>query len=427
VSIALSNLELAIVGGGPAGLMAAQRALERGIKPVLFERMGSPARKFLIAGVGGLNLTHAEAQPEFLSRYQVDARESDEQQTVSNWIRGFGATELRQFARDLGVETSVGSSQRVFPHDFKAAPMMRAWLRRLKAQGLRIECGQRLINLQRDGAGWQLEFASEHETLQVDARSVVLALGGGSWSKLGSDGAWLPLLRGLGVDCFDLLASNCGFECHWSEHVKQHAGAPLKPVALFGRKGELMLSEYGLEGSLLYAFSHTLRGQIDQQGYAELAIDLIPDLDLTSAEQRLSAQPSKRSMSEKLKRAFSLSDAKLALFYEQLSAQVLKQRSVSTQQQRSALQSNSRSVAERAKALPIRITTPRAIDEAISTAGGVALSQLTPTLMHHTLPGLFFCGEMLSWDAPTGGYLLTACFASGSVAGLGAADYLERS
>ncbi len=408
-----TTIDLAIVGGGPAGLMAAQRALDAGLKPVLFERMGSPARKFLIAGVGGLNLTHSEILAQFLARYQVDANEVAHQQTVTNWIKAFGPQQLRQFARELGVETIIGSSQRVFPHDFKAAPMMRTWLRRLRAQGLRIECGQHLLDLQRSNRGWRLQLQSNEQTTYTDARAVVLALGGGSWSKLGSDGAWLPRLQALGVSCFPLVASNCGYECQWSEHVKKHAGAPLKPVALFERKGELVLSEYGLEGSLLYAFSHAIRREISAHGFCDLAIDLIPDLDIETARERVNSQPSKRSLSEKLKRALSLSDAKLALYYEQLDGK-----------ERNELQADPQRAAERAKALPVRVQVARNIDEAISTAGGVALSQLTPSLMCEALPGLFFCGEMLSWDAPTGGYLLTACFASGSIAGQGAAAYL---
>ncbi len=409
-------IDVAVIGGGPAGLMAAETARAAGLCVRVFERMGSAGRKFLIAGKGGLNLTHAEPQTQFLSRYTHATTQ------VSSWLAEFDSHDLRQWASDLGVTTIVGSSGRVFPHDLKAAPLMRGWLRRLRAQGVGFQYDRKCVGLAKVAGSFSLMFVDASGTPFTErAKAVVLALGGGSWAKLGSDGSWVGMLRDLGICVHDLQPSNCGFTAPWSAALRKHAGSPIKSVTAQivnahgipapPIRGEAMLTDYGLEGSVVYALSSALRAQILAGKAAALTLDLCPDHSHTQLQSALATQRAGMNLSEKLKRVAKLSPVKLALFYEGLEADC---------------RSDTMKIAQRLKALTLTFNAMRPIDEAISTAGGVDCTRLNEQLMVPTIPGLFCAGEMLDWDAPTGGYLLNACLASGRVAGRGAAQWLLR-
>ena len=409
----MESIDVAIIGGGPAGLMAAETARHAGYSVCVFERMGSAGRKFLIAGKGGLNLTHSEPQPAFIARY------SNANAQVAHWLKDFDSAALRAWAADLGIATIIGSSGRVFPHDLKAAPLMRGWLRRLRTQGVAFVYGQRCIAIARLAGDFELtlvdDLAAQH---RYRAKSVVLAMGGGSWAKLGSDGSWVPMLRALGVPVQDLQPSNCGFTASCSAALQRHAGAPIKSITAYVLgagtppiRGEAMLSSYGLEGSLVYALSSALRTRLLEDGSARLVLDLAPDQSEAQLKASLSNARATLSLSEKLKRVAKLSPVKLALFYEGIAPEI---------------RADVEQVARRVKALTLTLDGMRPIDEAISTAGGVDCRQLREDLMLPSIPGLFFAGEMLNWDAPTGGYLLNACFASGKCAGKGAAAWLAR-
>lgn len=401
---------VAVVGGGPAGLFAAERLRQAGLGVDLYECKGSVGRKFLIAGKGGLNLTHSDPRPLFASRYRERATE------VGRWLERFDADALRAWARGLGVDTFVGSSGRVFPLDRKAAPLLRGWVRRLRAQGVAIHVHHRWTGWDGDGA---LCFDTPDGPRRRHAAATVLALGGASWPQLGSDGAWAPLLAAQGVDVAALRPANCGFDVDWTPHFAQrHAGAPLKPVVLHwtdaaGRawslQGECVASGYGLEGSLIYAVSAILRELVDRDGCAEIALDLVPGLSPDALAAALARPRGGRSLSEHLRRAAGVHGAKAGLLREVL--------------ERDALQDPHR-LAAALKRLPLRLRQPRPVAEAISTAGGIRLEALDERLMLHARPGVFAAGEMLDWEAPTGGYLLTACFASGLVAAEGAIAWL---
>jgi uncharacterized flavoprotein (TIGR03862 family) len=408
------SIELAVVGGGPAGLMAAEVAAARGVKVVLFERMGSAGRKFLIAGKGGLNLTHSEPKAAFIARY------SSGQAQVADWLAHFDADSLRAWAAELGVATIIGSSGRVFPSDLKAAPLMRGWLRRLRAAGVEFRYGQHCVGVQRCASGFALHFADADADVQrIETKAVVFALGGGSWAKLGSDGAWLPMLRELGIATQPLVPSNCGFLANWSSMLQQFAGTPIKSVQASVQgsmpvRGELILSHDGLEGGLIYALSAALRAQL-ASGSAILTLDLCPDVPLETLLARMQQAKRGQTLTEKLKRSANLSPVKVALYYESARTAALDSAALPTLAQ----------ICAQLKALPLRLHSMRPIDEAISTAGGIQLAHLSKQLMSTAHPGLFFAGEMLDWDAPTGGYLLTACFASGKRAGSAASDWLR--
>ena len=394
---------LAIVGGGPAGLMAAEVARAAGIEVDLYEAKGSVGRKFLIAGKGGLNLTHAEPRPAFDSRYRERAPQ------IARWLDAFDAQALRTWARGLGVDTYVGSSDRVFPIDRKAAPLLRGWVRRLREDGVRFHVQHRWLGWSEDGA---LRFATPEGERRVRAGASVLALGGGSWPELGSDGAWAPWLAERGVDVAPLQPSNCGFDIAWSEHfVQRHAGAPLKPVIAHWRdgdgrehalQGECVASAHGIEGSLIYALSAQLREAIARDGSAMLWLDLAPGRELERLQAELARPRAGRSFSEHLRRQTGLSGVKAALLHEVLDAQ--------------AKQDPAR-IAATIKRLPLTLLRARPIAEAISSAGGVRLEAMDEQLQLRALPGVYCAGEMLDWEAPTGGYLLTACYASGLIAG----------
>ena len=392
--------------------MAAETACAAGIAVDLYDAMGSVGRKFLLAGKGGLNLTHAEPTERFVERY--GARQAE----IGRWLAAFDPQAVRAWASGLGVETFVGSSGRVFPADMKAAPLLRRWVRRLRESGVTFHMHHRWL-------GWQahetLHFESPHGQRAVPADAVVLALGGASWPRLGSDGAWVAPLQRAGIDVAPLQAANCGFELAWSEHLRSRfAGAPLKPVmaqwtdrqgVAHRRQGEFVLSEYGIEGSLVYAIGAELREQIAGRGEALLALDLVPGYSQPVLAERLAAPRGKHSIGDWLRRRAGLDRAKSALVFELVDKATL---------------SDPTALAAQLKALPLRLRAPRPVAEAISTAGGVRVEGLDEQLMLRDRPGVFCAGEMLDWEAPTGGYLLTACFASGLLAGRGAVNWLAR-
>ena len=394
-----------VVGGGPAGLMAAEVLAAGGVEVQVVDAMRSVGRKFLLAGKGGLNLTHAEAFDAFVARFGARQKE------IGAMLARFGPQQLRDWAAGLGIETFVGSSGRVFPRDMKAAPLLRAWLQRLRAQGVQFHMRQRWMGW--DGAGGlRFDTPSGETTLQADA--LVLALGGASWSRLGSDGAWVELLRGRGVALAPLRPSNCGFEVQWSEHfAARHAGQALKSVAIalpgWRQLGEFVISSYGIEGSLVYAASAPLREAIDAQGSATLYLDLLPARSLEWVAAELAHPRGSRSLSTHLKSRLGLSGVKAGLLYEVADKATL---------------ADMARLASLIKALPLTLKSTRPIDEAISSAGGVRFEVLDDALMLRDLPGVFCAGEMLDWEAPTGGYLLTASMASGRVAGAGALRWL---
>jgi uncharacterized flavoprotein (TIGR03862 family) len=403
---------VAIIGGGPAGLMAAEAAATEGARVELFDSMPSVGRKFLLAGKGGLNLTHAEAFPHFISRY------GEKQDSLKPHLNDFDADRVREWAVSLGIETFVGSSQRVFPIEMKAAPLLRSWLKRLRSLGVRFHMRHRW-------QGWNdlgdLIFTTQKGPVTVRAGASVLALGGGSWARLGSDGTWTPLLESRGLEISPLRPANCGFDVGWSAYfAERFAGAPVKPVVVqfkntrgqeMTRRGEFVITETGVEGSLIYALSSNLRDLIDLNGHAELQLDLAPDR--TEARILGSLQKSHRglSLSNRLKRAAGLDAAKIGLLRER----VTQDGCTAPEQLAAAI-----------KSLPLRLKAARPLDEAISSAGGLTLEALDDQLMISALPGLFCAGEMLDWEAPTGGYLLTACLATGRAAGRAAARWIGR-
>jgi uncharacterized flavoprotein (TIGR03862 family) len=408
-----SRLPAAVIGGGPAGLMAAEILAQGGVQVDLYDAMPSLARKFLLAGVGGMNITHSEPFEAFVARYGARAAR------MRPLLEAFSPAALRAWIHALGVETFVGSSGRVFPRDMKAAPLLRAWRHRLRESGVRFHVRHRWLGWSEAGA---LRFALPGGERLVQAGAVVLALGGGSWSKLGSDGAWVPLLAQRGIDVAPLLPSNCGFDVAggWSEHLRSRfAGQPLKTVGLRftdasgqlqQRRGELMLSDSGIEGSLVYALSAPLRDMIAAHGPVTVALDLAPDKALERLIAEVAHPRGSRSLSSHLQSRTGIKGAKMALLREILSLDQLN---------------DPIKLAHAIKSLPLMLVAPRPLDEAISSAGGVRFEALDENLMLRSLPGVFCAGEMLDWEAPTGGYLLTACFASGRAAGQGALNYLN--
>lgn len=400
---------VAVIGGGPAGLMAAEALANAGLAVQVFDAMPSVGRKFLLAGVGGMNITHSEPYPAFISRY------AERQHEVDALLRDFDADALRQWIHDLGIETFVGTSGRVFPRDMKAAPLLRAWLKRLRERSVVIHTRHRWLGWNSDGT---LRIAYPQGELQLRADAVVLALGGGSWARLGSDGAWQPVLAERGVDISSLQPSNCGFEVQgWSQLLKdKFAGAPLKNIALSvpgaaPRKGEFILTAQGVEGSLVYAWSAAVREAINRDGRATLLLDLLPDRPVDKIVQALAKPRGSRSMAKHLQGQLGLDGVKAALLRE-----------LTDQSTFAAPEALARAI----KALPIELVRPRPLDEAISSAGGVRFEALDEGLMLQRMPGVFCAGEMLDWEAPTGGYLLTACFASGLRAGKAAVEWLSR-
>jgi len=405
---------VAIVGAGPAGLAAAEVLAEAGASVDVYDGLPSAGRKFLLAGRGGLNLTHSEPIAPFLSRYGAA------EPALAPMVRAFDSPAVCAWAAGLGVETFVGSSGRVFPREMKAAPLLRAWLHRLRQAGVRLHMRHRWVARDDDGT---LHFQHPDGPRTVHADAVVLALGGASWSRLGSDGAWVAPLRAAGVPVQPLRPSNCGFDVAggWSDFVRERlAGTPLKPVSAWvgsahdranAMAGEFVLTATGVEGSLVYALSAPLRDAIERDGEATLWLDLLPQLDATRVAREVAHPRGTRSLASHLASRLKLPPVKRALLHEHLGAYGLR---------------DPARVAEALKALPLRLGAARPIDEAISTAGGVDWSGLDEHLMLRAWPGVFCAGEMLDWEAPTGGYLLTGCMATGRAAGHGALHWWTR-
>ncbi|WP_053189948.1 TIGR03862 family flavoprotein [Pseudomonas kilonensis] len=403
-----STPNVAIIGGGPAGLMAAEVLSQAGLQVDLYDGMPSVGRKFLLAGVGGMNITHSEAFPAFLSRYAERAA------NIAPLLRAFGANELCEWIHGLGIDTFVGSSGRVFPTDMKAAPLLRAWLKRLRDAGVAIHTRHRWLGWNPDGS---LRIASPEGETTLRPDATLLALGGGSWSRLGSDGAWMLALEQRGVPLAPLQPSNCGFEVEaWSDlMISKFAGAPLKNIAMglnddVPRLGECVITATGLEGSLVYALSAPVREAINQHGSATIHLDLLPGRPVDKIQQALSKPRGSRSMAKHLHSQLGIDGAKAALLRELTPAECF---------------TDPARLAQAIKALPVTLVKTRPLDEAISSAGGVTFEALDERLMLKQLPGVFCAGEMLDWEAPTGGYLLTACFASGRAAGLGILEFLN--
>jgi uncharacterized flavoprotein (TIGR03862 family) len=418
---ALNSEAVAVIGAGPAGLMAAQVISAAGHAVSLFDAMPSVGRKLLLAGKGGLNLTHTDSPDQFAERY------GSRRVQIEALLDGFGATELRQWAQSLGIETFVGSSGRVFPKSMKASPLLRAWLQHLRnpQQGVGVDFHLRHRWLGWNEAGTALRFDTPAGAIERTFKAVVLALGGGSWARLGSNGAWVPVFQARGIAVAPLVAANCGFDVGglqsgWTAHFSSRfAGQPFKSVAIalkdskgraFSRKGEFVATATGVEGSLIYGASSLLRDEIAHSGQATFLLDLLPDWSLQRVLTEVSHPRGSRSLSSHLKSRLKLEGIKAAVLYEVLSKEDMNQPEV---------------LAHFIKALPIRLVAARPIDEAISSAGGVLFEVLTPELMIEHLPGVFCAGEMLDWEAPTGGYLLTACLASGRKAGLGVLSFLK--
>ncbi len=442
-----------IIGGGPAGLMAAEVLASAGVplRIELYDAMPSVGRKFLLAGKGGLNLTHSEPAESFLTRY------ASRSANLQPMLASFGPTQLRAWAEALGVETFVGSSGRVFPKDMKAAPLLRAWLHRLRGAGVQFFMRHRWLGWADEGREGALAFATPTGEVSVQADAVVLALGGGSWARLGSDGAWVPLLEARGVPVAKLQPSNCGFDVGvaaldpadatetrreffkdligkgpstqpgWTEHfASRFAGQPFKSVAIsftdsqgrsFRRRGEFVATATGVEGSLIYAASSLLRDEIAANGSATFMLDLLPDKSPEQVLVEVRHPRGSRSLSSHLKSRLNLDGIKATILYELLGKDAI---------------ADPVRLAAGIKALPVRVVAARPIDEAISSAGGVAFEAMTTQLQLKSaalaksplFSPVFCVGEMLDWEAPTGGYLLTACFASGSAAGHGVLSVL---
>ncbi len=397
--------KIVIIGAGPAGLMAAEILAKAGCAVHIYDRKPSPARKFLMAGRGGLNLTHSEPIEKFLTRYGTA------QDNLAGMIADFTPTDLRTWCHDLGEETFVGSSGRVFPKSFKASPLLRAWLKRLNDLGV-------VFHLQTMWKGWSedgsllFENKEGHEEI-VRTNVTLLALGGASWPGLGSDGGWVSLLRAKNIFVNDLRPANCGFVCTWSDIFRnKFAGQPLKAIELFhdglSAKGDIMIAAQGMEGGAIYALSSSIRSAIESKGSAQVTIDLRPAMSTEQIRQKLESGKPKESLSNYLRRTLSLSPQEIYLLRE------------------AKPELQAADIADLVKSVSIEFTAPFPIDRAISSAGGIQFSALDEHLMVKSIPGLFAAGEMLDWEAPTGGYLLQASFATGAQAGKGILQFLNK-
>ena len=403
--------DVAIVGGGPAGLMASDVLVRGGARVTVYDQMPAVGRKFLLAGRGGLNLTHSEPLDQFLRRY------GSAETRIRSAIEASSPDDLRAFSAELGQPTFVGSSGRVFPKAMKASPLLRAWLRRLAAMGVTFKLRHRWRGWDESG---RLVFDTPDGRAVVAADASVLALGGASWPKLGSDGAWVAAMEKTGIVVAPLRPANCGFLVGWSAIFRDRfEGEPLKRIALsFGERtarGEAVITGKGLQGGGLYALSNVLREAIASRGHAVLLIDLLPDKNVTALEQKLGAPRNKQSLANVLRKALSLSPVAIGLLQE---AAVTSSKRLS--------ESSPEALASLIKAVPVRLVGVEPIGRAISTAGGVAFDEIDERFMLRRRPGTFVAGEMLDWEAPTGGYLLQACFATGAAAGRGALQFLQR-
>jgi len=398
-----------VVGAGPAGLMAAEGICAAGHQVHVYDAKPSACRKFLLAGVGGMNITHSEAYPEFIQRYY------DKADWLDAAIGQFNADALRGWIHGLGVETFVGTSGRVFPKDMKAAPLLRHWLKRLRESGVEFHMRHKMTGLQNK----RVTFDHSGEEVFAQADAVVLAMGGASWPKLGSDGAWLSVLQDNGVLVAPLQSANCGFYSEWSEHLQtKFAGSPLKDVAfsfilsdgkVVTKKGECIVTKDGMEGSLIYAFSKYLRDGINDSGQSSLLMDFLPLQSEVQVIKKLRNTKPKESFGKYLRRTLSICGVKAALLHEFFPKEAFQ---------------TPETLARCLKSVPVSFYKTKSIDEAISTAGGVTENSVDPVLMLNAIPGVFCAGEMLDWEAPTGGYLLTACFATGHLAAKGVCDFL---
>ena len=401
---------VAIIGGGPAGLMAAEVLSEQGVQVDVYDSMSSLGRKFLMAGKSGLNLTHSEAFEAFVSRY------GNRKMEVEAWLQEFSPDTLRAWARGLGVETFVGTSGRVFPVGMKASPLLRAWLKRLDGAGVSFHLRHRWNgSIAQNNEKIEIQFETVDGIKTVQADAVALALGGGSWRRLGSDGAWVDWLNQAGVKVEALKPSNCGFDVAWSPFFKEKFdGHPVKSVVLsfeaFRQQGEFIVTKEGVEGGLIYAASALMRDALTENGQAVMRLDLVPDLSADQTLERLSRPRGSRSMASHLEKGLGLKGVKAGLLREFAAKEVFLDMA---------------QLAVCIKQLPVPLVSPRPLDESISSAGGVLFDCLDENLMVKTIPGLFCAGEMLDWEAPTGGYLLTACFASGRRAGKGALQWVK--
>lgn len=402
-------MKIVIIGGGPAGLMAAETAATAGAQVELYDAMPSVGRKFLLAGKGGLNLTHSEPIELFLSRY------GQQRAFIEPAIRSFPPSALRTWACELGVNTFVGTSGRIFPTDLKAAPLLRAWLRRLRQAGVQFHVRHRW-------RGWdeedRLQFTTPQGLVHAHADAVILALGGGSWPHLGSDAAWTQILAEHKVLIAPLKPANCGFDVRWSEHFrKKFAGHPVKTVEVTAKtvdgimicqRGEFVVTETGVEGGVIYTVSNHVRDAIATEGTAALWLDLTPDRSLQQLTKDLSKSRGKRTLATHLTRCAGVAGVKAGLLREVVSKEVL---------------ADPIRLAAAIKSILLTLTAPRPLAEAISTAGGVSFEALDNRLMLRARSGVFCAGEMLDWEAPTGGYLLTGCMATGHLAGTAAAAW----
>ena len=403
---------IAIIGGGPAGLMAAEIVSTHNpsVRVDIYDTMPSLGRKFLMAGKGGLNITHSEPFEQFASRY------GKQRVNIEPMLKGFGPEEIRQWVYGFGIETFVGTSGRVFPVGMKASPLLRAWLKRLGDSGVTFHPRHKWRGvLTAEDGGWrELGFETPDGEKEIKADAVVLALGGGSWSRLGSDGAWVPWLRSLGAEVEPLRPSNCGFDVAWSPYFRQrYEGHPIKSVVLsfgsFQQQGEFIVTQNGVEGSLIYAASASLRDEIYTRGKAVISLDLAPSRSGEWLAKKLSKPRGSRSLASHLEKTVNIKGVKAGLLHEFLSKDDL---------------ANPERLAYFIKQLQIPLVGIRPLEEAISSAGGVSFESLDEHLMLRSLPGVFCAGEMLDWEAPTGGYLITACMASGYAAGQGVIKWL---
>ena len=397
------NKSIAIIGGGPAGLMAAETLIGSGAQVTVYDAKASVGRKFLRAGVGGLNLTHSEPFEPFLNRYAARRLQ------LEPMLQAFGPEDVRAWVQRLGFESFIGSSGRVFPVGMKASPLLRAWLKRLDEAGVQFKTGWRWTGFG-DTSSTAILFSTPTGEQTIHADAVILALGGGSWSRLGSDAAWVPILAAQGVAIAPLRPVNCGFNVAWSEYFKaKFDGAPLKTVVATARgisqQGEFIVTKEGVEGSLIYALSASLRDEIESAGSALLTLDLAPGWTQFRLQEALARPRGSRSMSSHLEKTVGLKGVKAGLLWEFVPRDDFN---------------DPAKLAATIKALPISLVSPHPIDEAISTAGGVSFDALDERLMLKALPHVFCAGEMLDWEAPTGGYLLTACLATGRWAAQGA-------
>jgi len=386
--------------------MAAEVISAHGVKVDVYDSMRSVGRKFLMAGKSGLNITHSDPFDVFVSRY------GKRRENIEPLLKVFGANELREWVHSFGIETFIGTSGRVFPTGMKASPLLRAWLSRLNTSNVTLHLRHKWTGFLPDNS---LRFVTPDGKVTVKADAVILALGGGSWSRLGSDGAWVPWLKQAGAEVESLRPANCGFDVAWSEHFREkYDGHPIKSVILsfgdFRGQGEFIVTKEGVEGGLIYAASALMRDEIEANGSAVMYLDLKPDRTLEWLKDKLSRPRGKRSLASYLEKSLGIRGVKAGLLREFVSKDDFM---------------NAERLAKLIKALPVPLVRPSPLDEAISSAGGVTFESLNEDLMLKNLPGVFCAGEMLDWEAPTGGYLLTACFSSGYMAGTGVLRWLE--